>query len=269
MFAVLFNAAVAFLKIQPSEGFYTFSYTDASTSVTFTSIPTKGSEIGHALPLGRVKCLARFSAECSSLRVKGYTSRVIILYPVTSRDSSTVYNTGKTVDVTDNSEVIHLLRYSTIGSFARVVGTSARILGRGFSVSCIVFLVILYDIFDSSTIKTSSLVTGRSPTLCDPRDFFEGQYAPSVPLISRNFSYSDNPEGVSCEQEISTPWHSAVSSKFAALGVSFSVFSATRPRICLPLLEVGSTSLCSNVRTQGQSESEVSLSAVFASAYVS
>lgn len=99
-----------------------------------------------------------------------------------------------------------------------------------------------------------------------PRDFFEGQYAPSVPFMSRNLSYSGKPGGVSCEQDISTPCFSAVVSKLAALGVSFSVFSATRPRVCFPSSGAGSTSLCSKHRFLGTSVSDVSFSAVFASA---
>lgn len=93
-----------------------------------------------------------------------------------------------------------------------------------------------------------------------------GQYAPSVPFMSRNLSYSAKPEGVSCVQDISTPCFSAVVSKLAALGVSLLVFSVTRPRACFPSSEVGSTILCSKHRTLGTSESEVSLSAVLASA---
>lgn len=107
------------------------------------STSTTGSVIGHTLPLGRVICFAISSFEWSSLGTNRYTSRALIMFPETSRDSSTWYKTGKTGEVVELLGASLLQRFGRMDSFARVVGTLVRILWRGISVSPIAFLVDL------------------------------------------------------------------------------------------------------------------------------
>ncbi len=75
------------------------------------STSTKGSGIGQIFPLGRVLDFVRSSIECSSLRANRITSRALSISPGTYRDSSTAYNTGKTVEVIDMHGASLLLRF--------------------------------------------------------------------------------------------------------------------------------------------------------------
>lgn len=85
--------------------------------------------------------MAMSSAECYSLGTNRYTSRARIIFPDMSRGSSRAYKTGNTEAAVDYSGASFLLRFELRDSLARVVGTLARILWRGYSVSPIAFLV--------------------------------------------------------------------------------------------------------------------------------
>lgn len=84
------------------------------------------------------------------------------MFPGMSRDSSRAYKTGKTEAVAGFSGVSFLLRFDMLDSFARVVGTLARMLWRGYSVSLIAFLVDLYGSFGSSLMTNSSIAVCSS-----------------------------------------------------------------------------------------------------------
>src|ERR1035437_3513075 len=162
IFTILPNTTMIFFGVFPSRSLTVCSFDMAVFSTSSLLISAGKSIMKRTLPLNDIGYFTIDSFRYSSLQTGKTASHTDSVLPSVRYNSSATWGAKGASKITRGSSMDFLLHFNVYSSFTQIINADTDVLYEKFSISNVIFLMVLCSVFSSSTEGCSSLTNNKS-----------------------------------------------------------------------------------------------------------